>query len=248
MTSQWHNFLKNLGMWRGSFTTINPDGEILRESPSLLTLEVGERDAHGEPTMVHFSLKRFASTDPTALPTSEHSQDYRSLGRQVVFFQTGCFSKGSMQLAPGTVFGGEFGFISGDRRHRLVYLYTEIGSRDQLVLIREWRIDGSGGSLFPLAPMQLTGLWQGTRSTISANWADLTTSPLEHRFEQSELATFHWLPDGGYCGWPDRVSHRAPFSVEAGWMSKPDQLERLIRTYDASGAWQSASYDVLLRA
>jgi hypothetical protein len=55
------------------------------------------------------------------------------------------------------------------------------------------------------------------------------------------------LADGGYCHWPGQVSHRGSFSVEAGWMSAPDRLERLIRRYDNSGAWQSASHEVLQR-
>jgi hypothetical protein len=30
--------------------------------------------------------------------------------------------------------------------------------------------------------------------------------------------------------------------VEAGWLPQPDRLERLIRRYDASGAWHSSSH------
>jgi len=55
-----------------------------------------------------------------SVPSSAMQQDYRTLGKQVVFFPSGTFCKGSQQLAPGTAFGGEFGFIAGDRRHRLV--------------------------------------------------------------------------------------------------------------------------------
>ncbi|MEI6441522.1 MAG: hypothetical protein WCO83_15100, partial [Alphaproteobacteria bacterium] len=49
-------------------------------------------------------------------------------------------------------------------------------------------------------------------------------------------------PDSGYCLIPPQVSHRQDFAVEAGWLPEPDRLERLIRRYDASGAWVSASY------
>ena len=59
---------------------------------------------------------------------------------------------------------------------------------------------------------------------------------------------WRWLPDGGFCRLPERVSHRQAFSVEAGWLVAPDRLERLIRRYDASGAWTSATHEVLSRA
>jgi len=61
------------------------------------------------------------------------------------------------------------------------------------------------------------------------------------------LATLQWLPDGGYCRWPHQVSHRESFSVEAGWLTAPHRLERLMRRYDGSGAWLSATHEVLTR-
>ena len=54
-----------------------------------------------------------------------------------------------------------------------------------------------------------------------------------------------WLPDGGFSLAPERLSFRARFSVEAGWLVAPNRLERLIRRYDASGAWHSALHQVL---
>ena len=35
MSSQWQNFLQNLGEWRGSFTGISPSGAVLKDTPSL---------------------------------------------------------------------------------------------------------------------------------------------------------------------------------------------------------------------
>jgi hypothetical protein len=55
------------------------------------------------------------------------------------------------------------------------------------------------------------------------------------------------LADGGYSRRPARVSHRQPFTVEAGWLRQPGQLERLIRSYDASGAWQWSRHECLIR-
>ena len=247
MASQWQNFLLNLGAWQGSFTGISPTGAVLKDTPSLLTLEAGEQSGDGAITMVRFGLQRFEGGDRGAAPSSDLSQEYRSLGRQVVFFDTGTFCKGSLQLAPGTVFGGEFGFVHGDRRHRLVLLYGEAGSADQLVLIREFRVGTGAQECPPLTAEQVQGPWQGTAATIAADWPEPDRAEAQVNFTAAELAGFQWLPDGGYCRWPQQVSHREAFTVEAGWLTAPDRLERLIRRYDGSGAWLSASHEVLRR-
>ena len=247
MASQWQNFLLNLGAWQGSFTGISPTGAVLKDTPSLLTLEAGDRSGDGAITMVRFGLQRFEGGDRGAAPSSDLSQEYRSLGRQVVFFDTGTFCKGSLQLAPGTVFGGEFGFVHGDRRHRLVLLYGEAGSADQLVLIREFRVGTGAQECPPLTADQVQGPWQGTAATIAADWSEPDRAEAQVDFTAAELAALQWLPDGGYCRWPQQVSHREAFTVEAGWLTGPDRLERLIRRYDGSGAWLSATHQVLGR-
>lgn len=247
MASQWQNFLANLGAWQGSFTGLSPTGTVLKDTPSLLSLEAGEQGADGAITMVRFRLQRFEGGDRSAAPSSDLSQEYRSLGRQVVFFDTGTFCKGSLQLAPGTVFGGEFGFVHGDRRHRLVLLYGETGLADQLVLIREFRVGSDAQECPPLTAEQVLGPWQGSRATISADWPEPDRAEAQVSFSAAEMAQWQWLADGGYCRWPQQVSHRDAFSVEAGWLTAPDRLERLIRHYDGSGAWVSATHEVLHR-
>ena len=52
----------------------------------------------------------------------------------------------------------------------------------------------------------------------------------------------HLLPDGGFSRVPLQVSHRQAFEVEAGWLSAPTERQRLIRRYDARGAWVSATH------
>ncbi|WP_246275551.1 DUF3598 family protein, partial [Brasilonema bromeliae] len=39
MRSQWESLLKNLGEWQGSFTRISPQGEILEDVPSVVSLQ-----------------------------------------------------------------------------------------------------------------------------------------------------------------------------------------------------------------
>jgi hypothetical protein len=172
-------------------------------------------------------------------------QEYRSLGRQVVFFPTGTFCKGSLQVAPQTAFGGEFGFIDADRRHRLVVLYTEAGGVDRLVLIREFRA-GSGAVEGPATTAdQLLGHWRGEAATISADWPEPEVRPCERHLGPADLEGMRLLPDGGFCRLPARVSHREAFAIEGGWLPAPGRLEILIRRYDSSGAWLSATHERL---
>jgi hypothetical protein len=242
MASQWDNFLQNLGEWHGSFASLDPSGRPLECTPSILSLKQGE-----EERLVHFSLRRFGN-GPDAPPTREISQDYRSLGKQVVFFASGAFNKGSLQVAPNTAFGGEFGFIGGNRRHRLVQLYSEAGSFNQLVLIREFRAVSGAAECAPTSAEQLLGSWAGQSATISADWPEPTLSDCRLEITAADLDGLKLLPDGGFCRLPERVSHREAFVLEGGWLPAPGRMERLIRRYDATGAWLSASHEVLSRS
>ena len=248
MSSQWQNFLANLGEWHGTFTAMSPSGAVIRETPSILTLEPGEAEDPENIRMVLFRLRRFEGSERSGTPSSDHRQEYRSLGRQVVFFETGTFCKGSLQVAPGTAFGAELGFIGGDRRHRLVLLWTDSGRFEQLVLIREWRAGSDAPEQPPLSRSELSGRWHGVSATISADWPEPEVREHTVDLDPEGLPGLILLPDGGYCSQPDQVSHRQAFSLEAGWLQAPGQLQRLIRRYDGSGAWQSVSLETLQRA
>ena len=256
MTSQWQNFLQNLGEWHGSFASLDASGTIVDCIPSILSLQQEEGQQ-----LVHFKLRRFGNGLDSA-PTREISQEYRSLGKQVVFFESGSFCKGSLQVAPGTVFGAEFGFVAGDRRHRLVQLHSPDGAFESLVLIREFRAGSGASERPPLEADHLLGHWTGQAATISADWPepDLATCALEVHRGGGGALTFNTrlgaveessgghpeglllLPDSAYCLVPLRVGHREAFRVEAGWLPSPGRLERLIRRYDSSGAWISATW------
>lgn len=252
MANQWQNFLRNLGEWRGSFSTVAADGTVRESSPSMLTLE-----SEGDDRLVRFRLRRWPEgmtiapgggpSDGAGEPSHAVEKDYRSLGRQVVFFDSGAFNKGSLQVAPNTVFGGEFGFIGLNRRHRLVQLYNEAGTFDQLVLIREFRAGSGAEECAPTSANQLLGTWEGKAATISANWLEPEVADCQLVLGEAELEGLRLMPDGGFSRLPQRVSHREAFVLEGGWLPSTGRMERLIRRYDASGAWLSASHDVMTR-
>ena len=168
MASNWENFLKNLGEWRGSFTKISPNGEILGSTPSILNLEADDNNQ-----AVLFRLRRFDSHDYDSPPIQDYQQEYRSLGRQNIFFATGAFSKGTLQLAPFSEFGAEYGFVDDDRRSRLVQLYDPQGNFINLTLIREFRSFTDAYERPQLTVEQLIGNWQGKAHTV---YSDLRPS------------------------------------------------------------------------
>jgi hypothetical protein len=270
MQSNWHNFLKNLGEWHGSFTVVSLDGELLSSTPSILNLEASEDN-----TVVRFRLRRYGPNGYEDPPISDYSQDYTSLGQQVVFFSTGAFSKGSLQLAPFSEFGAEYGFVSGDRRLRFVQLYSQDHALSSLILIREFRSGTEAYERPPLTVEQLLGHWHGTASTVYANWqpSDTYTTHLEIKkidekhlqqilvfkdqhltstariqgnsliFEEGSLPRkVMMLPDGTSSNTPLHLKLRHSFFVELGWLVTPTERQRLMRSYNEKGEWISATH------
>ncbi len=263
--NNWQNFLKNLGEWRGSFTKISPQGDILDSTLSIISLEGLEKNK-----LVKFRLRRFGGDSYDEHPTQDYTQEYRSLGRQIIFFETGSFSKGSFQLAPFADFGSEFGFIKGDRRLRCVLLYDRQNELSSITLIREF-LRGSNAQERPqLTLNQLLGKWQGTAYTA---YGDLRpTDKIETSLEVKQIdnnkiqqqLTFPGktltstaniegnklvfntgdnsrqillLPDGTSTNAPLKLELRKPFFLEIGWLVNEKERQRLIRNYDATGAW-----------
>ncbi len=165
MENNWENFLKNLGEWQGSFTRVSLKGEILDSTPSILTLE-GLEDNQ----LVRFRLRRFGQGGYNTDPVQDYIQDYRSVGNQNIFFETGAFSKGPFQFAPFSQFGAEYGFVAGDRRLRFVQLYDQNGQLESLTLIREFRAGTKAQERPILGVEQLLGTWDGTAITVYPDW------------------------------------------------------------------------------
>ncbi|WP_030006851.1 DUF3598 family protein [Picosynechococcus sp. NKBG042902] len=269
MASQWENFLKNLGNWRGSFAGVNLDGEITTEVPSILTLSLidGNRDK------VLFTLRRFENGGYDSEPTSNMSQEFTGLGRHTMFFDTGSFSKGSMCLSSISSFIAEYGFIKGDRRMRMVQMYGDAFTFNKLVFIREFREGSNAQERPPLTVEQLLGTWEAeyhvytpdldppkmhqSRLTLSKEGDYLhQTLELEHqaiaskgqiqgntiRFtEGSTPRNLVLLPDGASMNVPPQLAQRQAFFVEAGWLVSDNERQRIMRNYNDRGEWVSST-------
>ncbi|EAZ90217.1 DUF3598 family protein [Crocosphaera chwakensis] len=267
--NNWENFLKNLGEWKGSFTKISPQGDIFDSTLSIINLEGLENNK-----LVKFRLRRFGGNSYDENPTQDYEQDYRSLGRQIIFFETGTFSKGAFQLAPFADFGSEFGFIKGDRRLRCVLLYDRQNKFSSITLIREFRSGSNAEERPQLTLDQLLGKWQGTAYTAYPDFrpTDKMETSLEvkqvdnNKIEQQltfsgttlsstaniegnklifdkgdSLRQILLLPDGTSTNAPSKLELRKPFFLEVGWLVNEKERQRLIRNYDATGAWSSST-------
>ncbi|MDJ0659085.1 MAG: DUF3598 family protein [Crocosphaera sp.] len=267
--NNWENFLKNLGEWQGSFTKISPQGDVLDSTLSIISLEGLENNK-----LVKFRLRRFAGNSYEETPTQDYTQEYRNLGRQIIFFETGTFSKGSFQLAPFSEFGSEFGFIKGDRRLRCVLLYDRQNEFSSITLIREFRSGSNAEERSQLTLDQLLGKWQGTAYSAYPDFrpVDKFETHLEvnkvdnHQIEQklifsgttlSSTAQIEGnklifntgdsprqillLPDGTSTNAPSKLELRQPFFLEVGWLVNEKERQRLIRNYDATGAWTGST-------
>src|SRR5689334_3333436 len=114
MKSQWESLLQNLGEWQGSFTRFSPQGNLLEDIKSVVSLE-----GLNENKTIRQIVRREGQEDLVL--------EYSSLARTTLFFENGAFSQGSIQLAPFTEFGAELGLIHENCRLRLVQLFDKNG-------------------------------------------------------------------------------------------------------------------------
>ncbi|AFY40314.1 hypothetical protein Lepto7376_4194 [[Leptolyngbya] sp. PCC 7376] len=269
MSSQWDNFLKNLGTWRGSFSTMSLNGEISSDVPSILTLALvdGDRDC------VRLHLQRFESGDYDSEASSNMTQDFRSLGRHMIFSETGSFSKGVMWFSTMMDFIAEFGFIAGDRRLRMVQIYDEQYHFEKLVFIREFR-EGTNAKERPqLTVDQLVGTWEAESQTYRPDFEppkisqsrlklnvvgetlhqsielDNRTITIQAQIEGNQLKfnsdvprQITLLPDGGSINVPLQVPSKKAFFVEVGWLVSDNIRQRIMRNFDEQGKWESSVF------
>ena len=163
MVAQWENFLQNLGEWHGSFTQLSTRGEVLQDTPSIISLE-----GFNDNKTVRFKLRRF-SPNPSGVGEPEVSElvrEYQTLGRDILFFENGAFSQGTIQLAPYSECGAELSFIYNYRRLRIPLTYNTDGNLSTLTLIREKQLDKNVPERPPLTVEDLLGEWQGEAVTM----------------------------------------------------------------------------------
>jgi hypothetical protein len=170
MSAQWMGVLKNLGQWKGSFGQFSPQGVLLEDIPSQLTLSLSENEQ-----TVSFHLKRFS--DITPIQDIVLQFQYPGPGSRIPFFEQGAFSQGALQWSRYSQSGAELSLIHDDRRLRLVQLFESGQSLSRLTLIRE-TLEGSNSlESPPLTLTDLIGTWRG--EAISLYPDGRVTAPMQ---------------------------------------------------------------------
>lgn len=265
MRSQWQCLLQNVGEWQGSFTRILPTGEVLEDTPTVVSLQAIDNNQ----TMRQIVRRNLPDQ------TADQIFEYSTLGRQILFFDDGAFSQGSMQLAPYSEFGAEHGLIAGDRRLRLVQLFDKTGALSRITLIREKLPDATTPERPPLQVEHLVGKWLGEAVTLYPDGrpADTYSTTLQIEKNDTHLVQHlsllqngsqhtisssariagsvllfetgsHWnqvllLPDGASAASPPQVNVGQGFFLELGWLLEPELRQRIIRRYNNKGEWFS---------
>ena len=189
MVAQWENFLQNLGEWHGSFTQLSTRGEVLQDTPTIVSLE-----GFNDNKTVRLKVRRF-SPNPSGVGEPEVSElvrEYQTLGRDILFFENGAFSQGTIQLAPYSECGAEFGFIYNNRRLRFIQLYDTDGSLSKLTLIREKQLDKNVPERPPLTVEDLLGEWQGEAVTMypDGRSPDIYSTNIQLHLESSDRLAY----------------------------------------------------------
>jgi Domain of unknown function (DUF3598) len=267
MKSQWECVLQNIGEWVGSFTLFSSQGELIEDIPSLISVQ-GIQDNRS----IHFFLQRFYPIPgSTELAPKELSFNFSTPNPGALFFETGAFSDGANSVVAGVKTIAEFCLIGIDRRLRLVLVFDPSHRLDRLTLIREQRQGTDAPERHQLTISDLVGTWQGTAITRYPDDRSPITTTTQSTFTVSD-DRYQWieagesidlqvisdrllqfervdrsyqillLPDSSYCITPSQIGSGHPFSLEIGWLDRSGQRQRLVRRYDSSGTWHSATF------
>ncbi|BAY11652.1 DUF3598 family protein [Calothrix sp. NIES-2098] len=260
MPSQWERLLLNLGEWEGSFTRFSPQGELLGDVKSVVSLEGLNNNQ-----TIRQIVRRQGQEDLVL--------EYSSLGKSTLFFENGAFSQGSIQLAPFTEFGAELGLIYENRRLRLVQLFDKNGQLDKLTLISEHLVGTEAVESPAVKVDNLLGEWRGEAITIYTDFRPPLTVSTNLKLELDDAGRFvqtlsfgdrtitssatvkgsiiHFdrdpqkqmqvllLPHGASATSPPKINLRQSFILEVGWLIKPNLRQRMVRSYSDKGEWVS---------
>jgi hypothetical protein len=262
-SSQWSCLLQNLGAWQGSFTQISPEGIIQSDIPSLVTLAglndnrtmrqtIQQFSATGE--IVYDRVLEYSSLNRSTLffENGAFSQGSIQFGPFSEFGAELGFIAGDRRLRLVQLFdkASQLAKITLIREHRqhTPKIESSVLTPDQLV--GEWQ--GESVTLYPdwrnpvRYSTRLSVRIEGNQlhQQISAPGIELTSTAEINgsivRFEQGRYPIqVLLLPDGASSTTPLSIPRSQSFFLEAGWLLQPNLRQRMIRSYDAQGAWLS---------
>jgi hypothetical protein len=213
INQQWQNLLQNLGEWRGSFTRFSPQGEVLEDWPTTVTLAGLDHNQTVQITVNYHTA-----------PEHNVQMTLNTVGRDMLIHENGAFSWGSMQVSPLGEFGTELGLRHGDRRLRIVQRFMD-REFQRATLIREALPNSTTPEGTALTVTDVVGTWRGQGISLFTD----ARSPLT-----VDCTTTVTLASEG-LGWTDahlgESLHFTP--AQESEASDPTQTSNLSKVYDA---------------
>jgi len=266
-SSQWDRLLQNLGVWQGSFTRLSGSGEILEDMPTVVTLEGIDNHQTVRQTLEYFSATTKELTQRRVLeystlnrsillfedgafsqgslqfsPVAEFGAEFGFIcgDRRLRLVQLFCPSDGKSQLSGLTLIRERLAQSTTPDRPPLT-LESLLGTWQGHAITQypDWRP--------PEVETTSLTLWQqGDRlhqRFTAANFELTSTAaiaPGKLLFDQGAVPIqVLLLPDGASCNTPTVIPRGRSFLLEVGWLLTPTLRQRLMRRYDAQGAWSS---------
>ncbi len=261
--SQWQRLLKNVGTWQGSFTQLSAQGQILSDVPTAVALipqdnnQAMRQEIHRYPpgeaeqtkvleyrslsrTTLFFEDGAFSQGSTQWGPFSEFGAELGLISgerrlRLVQLFKSSEFQqltlireqlKGSSEPERSPL---QIDDLIGSWQGEAVTQYADL--RPEQSQTTELRVEQASDReiqqtiTLPNAPaISSKGIIENQTISFQAG---------------SQPVQVFRLPDGASATFPLRITPRQPFFLEAGWLLDAQTRQRMIRNYDASGAWVS---------
>ncbi|ELR96537.1 DUF3598 family protein [Gloeocapsa sp. PCC 73106] len=264
MSTQWQYFLKNLGQWHGSFTRMSTEGEIINDTPTVVLLEGRENNQ-----AVHQVVRYLPPNETPRETVVNYTSLSRSIVffPDGAFSQGSMFW--SLWSQSGAEFGLIKGdrrlrmvqlFNQGEKLDFLTLIREKLPQsntpeRPQLTveqLLGTWQ--GENMTIYPdfsssqSQTSELNLVYQGDRLTQRLNFGQnsitSTATVNGHQIDFSDSPVpvrVLLLPDGASATFPLAIQQERPFFLEMGWLIEPSLRQRLIRSYNSKGEWESTT-------
>lgn len=264
-TSQWQRLLKNVGIWQGSFTQLSASGQVLSDEPTEVAL-IPTDDNQAMHQEVRFYDSFDYTGDPKVQAYDYRSLNRAILFFADGAFSQGSTQWGPfsefgaelglihqdrrLRLVPLFDTSGEFKQLTLIREQRQGSHAAERAPLQVSDLIGTWQ----GEAVTQYADLRPKSV-QATQLTIEqvSDQSLQQTIQLEYAPPISSIGTIAGdtisfssgpqptqvlcLPEGASATFPTRIVPRQPLFLEAGWLLTANTRQRIIRSYEASGAW-----------
>ncbi|MGB3788634.1 MAG: DUF3598 family protein [Phormidesmis sp.] len=263
-STQWQRLLKNAGTWQGSFTQLSPRGDVLSDTPTEVELAPYDDDQamrqevrrclDGPPQIQKLDY-RTLSRATRFFETGAFSQGSIQWGPFSAFGAELGLIAGDRRLRLVQLFDDTSALKSITLiRERLKGSKTsERASLEISDLIGTWQgkavteyadLRPEQHSSTQLKIEQTSENQIGQSISFSAGNSLIASNGIidGHKIlftNGTQPIQVLLLPDGASSTCPTKVTPRQPLFLEVGWLLDSQTRQRLIRSYDAAGAWIS---------